>query len=162
MALQFVSDPSQTRSFHRILVATDFSPRSKRAFHKALELARDLGADLHLLHVHSVPVPRAIFFISMPAESHRRISLRVREKARRRFEDFLRGEDLAGVVVHTALREGTPHREIVAYAAEAGLDLVVVGERPETRAQHVLQHLAFESVGERVRRESPCPVLTVR
>jgi nucleotide-binding universal stress UspA family protein len=156
------SHPGQASSFQRILVATDFTPRSKRAFHKALELARDLQAELHLLHVHSVPSPRAIFFISMPTESHRRISARVRVKARRRFENFLRGEDLAGVTVHTVVREGSPHREIIAYASEAGLDLVVVGERPETRAQHVLQHLAFESVGERVRRECPCPVLTVR
>jgi len=162
MATQLLSHSRQARSFHRILVATDFTPRSKRAFHKALDLARDLDAELHLLHVHSVPTARAVFFISLPAESHRRIAARVRHRARRRFEDFLRGEDLGGITVHTALREGAPHREIVAYAAEAGLDLVVVGERPETRAQHVLQHLAFESVGERVRRESPCPVLTVR
>jgi len=162
MATQALSSPQHARSFHRILVATDFTPRSKRAFHKALDLARDLRAELHLLHVHSVPTPRSIFFISMPAESHRRISIRVREKARRRFEDFLRGEEMEGIIVCTAIREGAPHREIVAYATEAGLDLVVVGERPESRAQHVLQHLAFESVGERVRRECPCPVLTVR
>lgn len=50
----------------------------------------------------------------------------------------------------------------MAHAAEAELDWVVVGEPPETRAQRVLQPLAFESVGERVRRESPCAVLTVR
>lgn len=154
--------PAVTRSFRRILVATNFSPRSKRAFHKALDLARDLGAELHLLHVHSVPAPKPLFFISMPAENHRRLSERATSRARRRFEDFLRGEALGGVPLTTALREGQPHREILAYAAEAGLDLVVVGERPESRAQHVLQHLVFESVGERVRRESPCPVLTVR
>lgn len=154
--------PARARSFHRILMATDFSPRSKRAFHKALELAADLGAELHLLHVHSVPTPRPLFFITMPAENHRRLCERVRSRSRRRFEDFLRGEPLGNVPVVTAVREGQPHREIVSYAAEAQMDLVVVGERPETRAQHVLQHLAFESVGERVRRESPCPVLTVR
>jgi len=154
--------PGGARSFHRILIATDFSPRSKRAFHKALDLAADLGAELHLLHVHSVPSPRPLFFISMPAESHRRITERVRSRSGRRFEDFLRGEAVGAVPIQTVLREGQPHREIVAYAAKAEADLVVVGESPETRAQHVLQHLAFESVGERVRRESPCPVLTVR
>ncbi|MDW7711416.1 MAG: universal stress protein [Deferrisomatales bacterium] len=150
------------RSFRRILVATHFSPRSKRAFHKALDLAADLGAEIHLLHVHSVPAPRPLFFISMHPEDHRRLSERAKGRARRRFEDFLRGEDLGTVPVTTVVRQGLPPREIVAYAAEAGSDLVVVGERPETRAQHVLQHLVFESVGERVRRESPCPVLTVR
>ena len=48
------------------------------------------------------------------------------------------------------------------YARQEGVDVIVLGERPETRGQHLLQHLAFESVGERVRRTAPCPVLTVR
>jgi len=143
-------------------VATNFSPSSKRAFRRALDLADDLGAEVHLVHVHRVPASRSVFFIGTHAESHRRVSERVRNKARRSFEDFLRGEDLPRGGLTTVLREGSPHREIVDYARQEELDLIVVGERPETRAQHLLQHVIFESVGERVRREAPCPVLTVR
>ncbi|GAB4263452.1 MAG: universal stress protein [Deferrisomatales bacterium] len=156
------SPPAQARSFHRILVATDFYPGSKRAFRKALELARDLGAELRLLHVWAVPQTRAVFFISISPESRATVRQRHRAKTRRRFEDFLRGEALEGVRWSTHFLEGRPHEEIVRYAEQEGIDLIVVGERPETRAQHLLQHLAFESVGERVRRTAPCPVLTVR
>jgi len=157
-----VSASTEVRSFRRILVATNFSPSSKRAFRRALDLADDLGAEVHLVHVHRVPASRSVFFIGTHAESHRRVSERVRNKARRSFEDFLRGEDLPRGGLTTVLREGSPHREIVDYARQEELDLIVVGERPETRAQHLLQHVIFESVGERVRREAPCPVLTVR
>jgi len=153
---------AEVRSFRRILVATNFSPRSKRAFRKALDLAEDLGAEVHLVHVHRVPRSRSVFFIGTHAESHRRVSERVRNKARRSFEDFLRGEDLPRGGLTTVLREGSPPHEIVDYARQEELDLIVVGERPETRAQHLLQHVIFESVGERVRREAPCPILTVR
>lgn len=155
--------PRETaRSFRRILVATDFAPSSKRAFRKALALAKDLGAELRLLHVWSVPSSRAVFFISITPESREALRSRHQRKTQRRFHDFLRGEDVGGIELATAFREGLPHEEIVAYAEQEAVDLVVVGERPETRAQHLLQHLAFESVGERVRRTSPCPVLTVR
>ncbi len=148
--------------FRCILVPTDFTPGSKRAFRKALELARYVGADLHVLHVACQPNLRAVFFVSITGESRRQTCARAERKARRRMGDFLRGENLEGVTVETAVRAGRPHDEIVRYAEEVGADLIVVGERPETRSQHLLQHLAFESVGERVRRTAPCPVLTVR
>ena len=153
---------TENRAFRKVLVATDFTPASKRAFRKGQGLAVDLEAELHLLHVGDSPRPRAIFFISIPHQSREAIGRKMQSRVRRRFEDFLRGEDLGGSEVVTVFREGAPHREIVAYAAEQGVDLIVVGERHETKAQHLLQHLAFESVGERVRREAPCAVLTVR
>jgi nucleotide-binding universal stress UspA family protein len=152
----------ETRAFQRLLVATDFSPGSKRAFRKALALARDLGAELHLLHVANTPEPRSVFLISVAPDAQQAVGRRLRSRAARRFEDFLRGEIVGETAVRTALREGRPHEQIVGYAVEEGVDLIVVGERPESRVQHLLQHLAFESVGERVRREAPCPVLTVR
>lgn len=150
------------RSFRRILVATDLTPRSKKAFRQALALARDLGARMDLLHVWSVPRTRALFFMNTAARTSPALQVRHREKTNRRFGDFLRGEDLEGVAVSTVFLEGVPHEQIVHYAAAEAVDLIVVGERHETRAQHVLQHLAFEGVGEHVRRTSPCPVLTVR
>lgn len=150
------------RSFHRILVATDLTPTSKRAFRKGLALARDVEAPLILAHVWTVPPARSVFFISIDPRSMAAVRTRHRDKVARRFEDYLRGEDLEGMTVETVFLEGIPHREIVRYAAREGVDLIVVGERVETRAQHLLQHLAFESVGERVRRTAPCAVLTVR
>ena len=156
------SAPHPSPAFRRILVGTDFSPVSKRAFRTGLALARQLGAELHLLHVRSSPNTRAVFFMTVSRDHHEAVASRFQAKIRKRFEDFLRGEELGTLAVREAFLEGQPHREVVAYARREEVDLIVVGERPESRAQHLLQHLAFESVGERVRREAPCAVLTVR
>ena len=44
----------------RIVAATDLSPRSDRAFERAVQLARSLGAHLTLLHVISDELPSAV------------------------------------------------------------------------------------------------------
>ncbi|NOY44690.1 MAG: universal stress protein [Deltaproteobacteria bacterium] len=154
--------PERGTTFRRIVATTDFTPGSKRAFRRALALARDLGAELHLLHVACQPNLRSVFFVRVSGDAMERLCSRARQRARRRMEDFLRGEDLEGVRLVPHVVTGHPAREIVAYAARVGADLIVVGERPESRGQHLLQHVAFESVGERVRRTAQCSVLTVR
>ena len=51
-----------------------------------------------------------------------------------------------------------PWAEIVRYAKEGGLDLIIVG----THGRGMLGHLLMGSVAEKVVRMAPCPVLTVR
>ncbi len=53
---------------------------------------------------------------------------------------------------------GSPHREIVRYATEHQVDLIVLG----THGRGPLGHMLLGSVAERVVRTAPCPVLTVR
>ncbi len=154
--------PCDCPVFGCIVAASDLTPGSKRALRKALALSRGLGAHLHLLHVAPVPTVRPVFFLSVGSHPTPDTCARTAFKARKRLEDFLRGEQLDGVAFTAAVRTGVPHREVLVYLAEVGADLLVVGERPETRPQHLLQHLVFESVGEKLRRVAPCPVLTVR
>lgn len=151
------------RAFRKILVATDFTPGSKRALRKALDLARDLNAEIHLLHVWVVPAARTVFFLSPAKGVAPDLRSRHRTKTQWRLQDFLRGEDVDRVTLRTAFREGRPCAEILDYAEQEGIDLIVVGRRPgrESRLHHLLQHVAFESVGERVRRGALCAVLTV-
>ena len=55
-------------------------------------------------------------------------------------------------------RHGVPHQEIVRYAAERSIDLIVMG----THGRRGLAHALLGSVAERVVRTAACPVLTVR
>jgi nucleotide-binding universal stress UspA family protein len=64
----------------------------------------------------------------------------------------------AGRYALGVLRQGTPHRAILDYAAENGVDLIVIGTHGRSGARHV----ALGSVAERVVRFSDVPVLTVR
>lgn len=117
-----------------ILFATDFSAPSEIAWRVAHDYARQLNAGLHLLHV-------------APAQA----------SAAPEGLTELAAEAGAGLKVVTAVRIGAPTEEIVRYAAEQGVDLIVVGTHGRTGVTRAL----LGSVAENVTRHAPCPVLTV-
>jgi nucleotide-binding universal stress UspA family protein len=81
------------------------------------------------------------------------------DQARRHLDEWKAiavGLGLATVEAATAV--GEPAYEIVTYAKEKAVDLVVVGTHGRTGLTHAL----MGSVAERVVRKAPCPVLTVR
>lgn len=80
--------------------------------------------------------------------------------ARELMEDLLSPDDRNSVETEFVLRAcgpAGPSGEIVRYAQERQLDLIIVG----THGRGILGHLLVGSVAERVIRMAPCPVLTV-
>lgn len=65
---------------------------------------------------------------------------------------------MEGLAIHKEVREGTPFYEIVSFATETDVNLIVMGTHGHTGLAHVL----LGSVTEKVVRKAPCPVLTVR
>lgn len=143
----------------KILLPIDFSECSKPALEYAARLARDISADLHLLHVWELPdfVPRV-----MPGEGfldHRALGDLVERRAREALDAFvLQAERREIPITSAALAIGVPSRTIVEAAAVGGYDLLVVGTHGRTGFSHVM----LGSVAERIVRHAPCPVLTVR
>jgi nucleotide-binding universal stress UspA family protein len=119
-----------------ILFPTDFSPASEAAGRIAREMALQGDARLHVLHV----VP-PVADPSLPAESLARVA--------RRLADGLHAE--------TVLLTGWPGRNIVDYAREKRIDLIVLGTHGHTGITHAI----LGSVAETVVRLAPCLVLTV-
>ncbi len=142
----------------RILMATDFSSCSKDALDHAAYLARNLGAELHLLHVFELPLflPSGVS-IGVRPEVHQWIG-EAREAAKKALDELAGEIRRGGVKVRAEFREGIPYLEIVKAAGEMPADLVVLGTHGRTGLAHVL----LGSVAERVVRKSPCPVLSVR
>jgi nucleotide-binding universal stress UspA family protein len=145
----------------RILVATDFSDTSEAAVKYGVALARAFGARLHVLHVAGrqdlqvmVERQRVIDqFLSEPGEPH--------NAARELLSGVLTPQDAEAVQAEYVLRAGGasgPYLEIVRYAKERGIDLIIVG----THGRGFVAHMLIGSVAERVVRTAPCPVLTVR
>lgn len=64
----------------------------------------------------------------------------------------------ADVAVDRAIESGVPHATILEYAETAEVDVVVMG----THGRTGLDHYLIGSIAERVVRQSPVPVLTVR
>jgi nucleotide-binding universal stress UspA family protein len=138
-----------------ILVPTDFSDGSAAAFAQAIELARESGARLTLIHVHHVPATALpdMLFAMTPDLMHD-----VEQSVAGWLEEWVERARLAGVVATARTMFGATHREICAAAAELGADLIVIG----THDSGGLSRALLGSTTERVMRRAPCPVLTVR
>jgi universal stress protein A len=141
--------------WRRICCAVDFSDPSRFAMEEAADLARRFQAQLTIVHV-AEPPPIVPIDVIVPAErSFETVSVDVaRSVAAWRSEAAAR----AATAVRSAIRIGAPAEEILRFAREEAMDLVVLG----THGRTGLKHLVLGSVAERVVRQAPCPVLVVR
>lgn len=140
----------------KILLATDFSENAAYAIPYARDLALTFGAQIDLAHVHQPPIYTGAFAygtIDIPAgyadETRRVLTARLEEQREKIGKD---------VEVKTTFMEGVPFRELIRHAAENQVDLIVMATHGHTGFKHVL----LGSTAERVVREAPCPVLTIR
>lgn len=134
-----------------ILLPTDFSDPSGTALTYARAFAETFGASLHLMHV----IDEALFFAwEAPPLAREDIEA----SARNQLDKLLPGVDRERLDARLVLRTGSPFVEIVRYAREQRVDLIVMG----THGRGPIAHMLMGSVAEKVVRKAPCPVLTVR
>lgn len=123
----------------------------------ACGLAETFGATLHLLHVLNdvMPVgPDPMLTPILPPEYFRDTEDASRQ-ALMNLPDPAWGRPAA---VETAVRWGSSIDVILEYAAVEKIDLIVIATHGRTGFSHAL----LGSFAERIVREAPCPVLTVR
>jgi nucleotide-binding universal stress UspA family protein len=134
-------------NIRKILYATDFSSYSNQAYFHAVALAESHGAALTILYVYSPG------FGTPPARGEPDAD---RQYWREQLEQI---RPLDGKIsVRHILLEGEPATEIVQFARENGMDLIVMG----THGRSGLERLLMGSVAEKVMREAPCSVLVVK
>lgn len=136
-----------------LLVPIDFSVRSIDLLESARSLARQFGADLHLVHVYEPDYPLSSV-MGMPLTLP---PIEVAQGVRRHLNDVAKksGMDLWPGHVHAI--EGRPFEQICRLARAKAIDLIVVSTRGNTG----LKHLLLGSTAERIVRYSPCPVLVM-
>jgi nucleotide-binding universal stress UspA family protein len=148
-------------SYQRILFCTDFSEEAGRAFHHALDFAQRYEASLHVLHVlHSgYKYMRHVVDEYIPPESKEGT---VDDELVRRAEVDLKaryGDKAKGCKEVTfAVRIGVPFVEIVRYARENQVDLIVMGASGSSD----LDKQTFGSTVENVARRAHCHVVAIR
>jgi nucleotide-binding universal stress UspA family protein len=140
---------------NRILAPTDFSQHSENALRYACELADRFEAELHLLSVldDTTPMfvdPEIIPMDSLVQQQRVAISEKLDQQPGSPWDKNL--------TVVREMRQGSPFLEIIRYAKENNIGLIVLG----THGRSGLAHVLLGSVAERVVRIAPCPVLTVR
>jgi nucleotide-binding universal stress UspA family protein len=140
-----------------VLVPTDFSDTSEVALKYGKALAGAFGATLHVVHVIEEPYgqPWAVeaYGFSLAALQDEWI-----KEANTRIAATVTDEERQTLKARTATVLGHPVMEVLRYADEQSVDLIVMG----THGRGPLGHLVLGSVAERVVRKAPCPVLTVR
>lgn len=141
----------------RIAVPTDFSEYSNNALKYGCALSEKFGADLHLIHVLQdlvamVPEPGLAF--PPPGDYIEQLNTSCKDALEKLPDESW---SVGGEVIR-AVRQGPAFVEIVRYAKENDIDLLVMG----THGRSGLTHVLLGSVAEKVVRKSPCPVLTVR
>jgi len=141
----------------RILVPTDFSATADTALSYAKGLAERLSASLHLVHVLTDVYASATYvpevYAPIPAEARERALAEAQE----RLCDRLNAEEEQRFQGSRAVVSGLTAKEIVNYASQQHINLIVMG----THGRRGVAHLILGSVAEHVVRISHCPVLTV-
>jgi universal stress protein E len=150
----WVVRPGVPPGLSRMLCAVDFSEPSRRALTNAIHLARHCHAELAVV---TVVESLAHIYVSHPQLA---VEAETKHLAQRRkeFDQFLSQFDLAGVSCTRLLRQGIPHREILHAVAEWRPELLLMGSVGRTGLARIL----LGSVAEKVVRELPCSILTVK
>lgn len=135
--------------FANIVVATDFSKPADYAFQFARNVAKEIGCRLHVFHcvdLGGAAEPGQAYIEQQLATAEKKIQ----EKYLANMGDF------DNYVV--ALREGTPHVEVLKYARENKSDLIVMAHHTKDVDP---EKAMLGSTIEQVVLRSACPVLSV-
>jgi nucleotide-binding universal stress UspA family protein len=139
---------------NHILVPTDFSKSGRNALKYAVTLADEFGSAVHLLHVVE-PIPPGVLMSRIPMEDFR---TNLMENAQQQMDELRNLWSEYNFPVTEVIKEGNPFVEIIQFARENDVDLIILG----THGRGAIQHALMGSVAEKTVRKAPCPVLTVR
>jgi nucleotide-binding universal stress UspA family protein len=138
-------------SIRKILIAVDDQPLSVRAAELGAELARALGGEVALIHVHAQAYPGDT---GIPPQQ---LIAQAQEDSKRLVAGFRERLSLPPSTLEF-VQTGAPAETIARAAAEWRADLIVIGSHGRTGVRRAL----LGSVAEEVMRNAPCPVLVAR
>lgn len=135
----------------KILVPTDFSKHSIKAVQYAAELANKFEAEVHLLHVvDAIPMTDGLY---IPPVAKSEIDANVTREL-----EGVSVKPLNESKVTRSHVDGRPFVEVIRYASNNEIDLIVLG----THGRGAVAHMLLGNVAEKVVRKASCPVLVVR
>lgn len=140
--------------YRNIVIATDGSENSQRAISCGVEIAKLSGATVHALYVVDTPSMISETWTAGKEMVHELIireGKKVLSKVKKIIED-------SRVEVKEVLLEGYPSEEIINFAENNNMDLIVMGTLGKTG----LERFLVGSVAENVVRNSKVPVMVIR
>ena len=151
-----VNKMGEADRFQRIVACLDFSSASAKVVKEAVAFARIYGATIEFLHVYRAPWDR-LHYRAPTAEASPQFRREYLEMLQKQMDDCLIGADYDKQknVLHRSSSYGFGIAEHVRHSKA---DLVILG----THGWSSLKELYLGSTAERLLRELPCSVLTVR
>lgn len=140
----------------KVLIPTDFSENATHAMEYGVQVAKQMGAKVLLLHV--IPLGTYVSAASsapLPAEAIDALATTARTNLSGQAQKLAKSY---GVQVDVLVVDGPAPAAIAELAKAQGADLIVMGTQGRTGLKHAL----LGSVAEHVVRHSSIPVLTVR
>jgi len=138
--------------FQKILVPTDFSPRSGEAIEYAVQFAKRFGGKITLLHC--INPASAASTKAYAAYDLELLSTACAAEANREMASQRHGVP-EGLFEHSSVLSGAPLSVIPKFAEEENFDLIICATRGRTGLRHTL----LGSTADGIVRHSPCPVL---
>jgi nucleotide-binding universal stress UspA family protein len=138
----------------KILVPVDFTEPSNRAFDYAVELAKQVGGTLYVLHAYDLPI---IGFGDGVYVATSDLAGRMIQAAQTGLAETTERAKGCNVEVVTMLKQGDPRSVILQVAREVGAEMVVMG----THGRRGFSRALIGSVAENVVRTCTLPVLTI-
>ena len=144
--------------YRSIVVGTDGSETAAEAVRQAADLAKSVGAKLHVVSAYQ-PVPESrLRQERKEAPEEIQWQINPREDVENNLSDAEEKVKQAGVEVETHSREGDPADAILDVAEDENADLVIVGNRGMTGARRFL----LGSVPNKISHHSTSSVLIIR
>jgi len=147
--------PGSRPLVRKIFCPVDFSEASKRALINAIHLSQTFEAHLTALTVYESLLSSFFGPGRTPGESKEKALVK---RQQYQYDRFLRGFESEDLTWTKIIRRGEPHKEILRAVQEAQPDLLVMGSQGRTG----LSRLLMGSTTERVVREMPCSVITLK
>ena len=144
------------RKIELILVPTDFSGLSCEAFSWATLLAQQFNAKILIVHV--ISERDAVDMTSQPGNPWENVLEREDKAMIENFQSCLISDFRQKVETETLVEVGPADERLIEAAKENDADLIVMATHGRTGLSHAL----MGSVAEKVLRNAPCPVFTVR
>ena len=143
-------------TLEKIVCPIDFSEYSKHALTYAVALATQYQSKLYLIHV--VEPIRVPIDLGVGVPGLLEYEGTIVEKAREHLEGLLDLTARATLEVEAHVLRGAAFAEIVRFARDKNVDLIVIA----THGLSGIAQLLLGSTAEKVVRKAPCPVLTVK
>ena len=145
--------------YQNILIPTDGSEAAEAAAKHGQQLAETVGATVHVINcVEPIPLGKMPAGIKSSSSGHEGTIEQQRKLGEYAIGTIVDELEDAGISFVEELLHGPPGDEIIDYAEEHDIDLIVMGTEGRTGSERFL----IGSVADKVVRRSPVPVMTIR